>query len=319
MGAARTLLDRWILSRLDVAGRRRCAAALDAYDASARDAGDRGVRRRAVELVRPTQPAPLLEGRAGRRTSAPPTPPCTGAGRRRRACSRRSCRTWPRRCGRTWSRRSTPGAPDSVHLADFPERARAAPRRGARGRESPGARSVALGRTARAASGVRDPAAAAPRSRVKLPGGAGGFAADAGGGRGADRGGPRRAEREGARAASPTSRSMVERTLYPLLPVIGPRHGERGRARSWRRRAAGEWRLLDDGRVEVGGVTLAAGRVPAHRAGAAGPRGGRGGRPAGRARHAADAGAGGRGPGARGRASAADAAQGGRLRDQRPG
>ena len=64
--ASRTILDRWILSRLDgLIGEVR--AALDAYDADARRAGDRGLRRRAVQLVRASQPATLLEGRARRR------------------------------------------------------------------------------------------------------------------------------------------------------------------------------------------------------------------------------------------------------------
>ena len=50
---------------------------------------------------------------------------------------------------------------------------------------------------------------------------------------------------------------MVERTLYPLLPVIGPRRGSAvGAVMAGAR--SGDWRLLDDGRAEVGGVTLAA-------------------------------------------------------------
>jgi len=48
---------------------------------------------------------------------------------------------------------------------------------------------------------------------------------------------------------------MVERTLYPLLPVIGPRHG-RSVAAVMAGARAGDWRLLDDGRAEVGGITL---------------------------------------------------------------
>jgi isoleucyl-tRNA synthetase len=49
---------------------------------------------------------------------------------------------------------------------------------------------------------------------------------------------------------------MVERTLYPLLPVIGPRHGKAvGAVMSGAR--SGDWQLLDDGQVTVGGVTLA--------------------------------------------------------------
>jgi isoleucyl-tRNA synthetase len=49
---------------------------------------------------------------------------------------------------------------------------------------------------------------------------------------------------------------MVERTLYPLLPIVGPRHGKAvGAVMAGAR--SGEWQLLDDGRVEVGGVILA--------------------------------------------------------------
>ena len=49
---------------------------------------------------------------------------------------------------------------------------------------------------------------------------------------------------------------MVERTLYPLLPVIGPRHGGAVGAIMAGARG-GDWRLLPDGGAEVGGVTLA--------------------------------------------------------------
>jgi isoleucyl-tRNA synthetase len=49
---------------------------------------------------------------------------------------------------------------------------------------------------------------------------------------------------------------MVERTLFPLLPVIGPRRGsDVGAIMAGAR--SGNWRALDDGRVEVAGITLA--------------------------------------------------------------
>ena len=49
---------------------------------------------------------------------------------------------------------------------------------------------------------------------------------------------------------------MVERTLYPLLPVVGPRHGKAvGAVMAGAR--SGDWELRDDGTVSVGGVTLA--------------------------------------------------------------
>jgi isoleucyl-tRNA synthetase len=53
----------------------------------------------------------------------------------------------------------------------------------------------------------------------------------------------------------PDESEMVERTLYPLLPVIGPRHG-RAVAAVMAAARSGDWRLLDDGRVTVGGLTL---------------------------------------------------------------
>ena len=101
---------------------------------------------------------------------------------------------------------------------------------------------------------------------------------------------------------------MVERSLYPLLPVIGPRHGNdvgtiMAAARS------GDWRLLDDGGAEAGGVVAGTRRVRADRPRATRPRGRRGGRPAGSAGHRADARAAGGGPRSRGRAPAAGVAQ----------
>ena len=99
---------------------------------------------------------------------------------------------------------------------------------------------------------------------------------------------------------------MVERTLYPLLPVIGPRHGKAvGAVMAGAR--SGEWQLLDDGRVEVGGVTLAADEFqltararPGHEVAEEGDL-------LVALDTQLDAGAGGRGPGARGGPSAADA------------
>jgi isoleucyl-tRNA synthetase len=145
-------------------------------------------------------------------------------------------------------------APDSVHLASFP--AAVAGRRDTQleaGVEL-ARRVVGLGRTARAASGVRtrQPLRAV---RVKLPGSADGSFAG-----------------EGAVAAAlteqvldelnvkgleviPDESEMVERTLYPLLPVIGPRHG-RAVSTVMAGARSGDWQLLDDGRVTVGGVTL---------------------------------------------------------------
>jgi len=49
---------------------------------------------------------------------------------------------------------------------------------------------------------------------------------------------------------------LLERTLYALLPVIGPRHGaDVGRIMAAVR--SGDWSLTDDGGAVAGGVTLA--------------------------------------------------------------
>jgi isoleucyl-tRNA synthetase len=146
------------------------------------------------------------------------------------------------------------GAPDSVHLADFPE-----PRPGLRDAAVEASvdlarRVVALGRTARAGSSLRtrQPLAAV---RVKLPAAAGGrLSPDAA----VDE------ELSGqvldelnvkAFAALDDEAGMVERTLYPLLPVIGPRRGSAVGAIMAAARS-GSWQVLADGRVEAGGVIL---------------------------------------------------------------
>jgi isoleucyl-tRNA synthetase len=148
-----------------------------------------------------------------------------------------------------------PVAPDSVHLADFPHT-----REGMRDEALESAvelarRVVGLGRTARAASGVRtrQPLALA---RVKLPGAAAAALSD-------DRAVAAALTREvldelNVKALEVLSdeSEMVERTLYPLLPVVGPRHG-RGVGAIMAGARSGEWQLLDDGRVAVGGVELA--------------------------------------------------------------
>ena len=51
----------------------------------------------------------------------------------------------------------------------------------------------------------------------------------------------------------PDESEMVERTLYPLLPVIGPRHGSAVGAIMAGVRS-GDWQLNDDGTATVGGV-----------------------------------------------------------------
>ncbi|HET6379467.1 MAG TPA: isoleucine--tRNA ligase [candidate division Zixibacteria bacterium] len=146
-------------------------------------------------------------------------------------------------------------APDSVHLTDFPS-----PRpewRDAALEEAVALarRVVGAGRTARAASGVRtrQPLAAI---RVKLPASAGGaLSRDVAI---ADELREQILEELNVKALELLSdeSEMVERTLFPLLPVIGPRHGAAVRQIMAGARS-GDWRLRDDGTVEVGGVVLA--------------------------------------------------------------
>jgi isoleucyl-tRNA synthetase len=145
-------------------------------------------------------------------------------------------------------------APDSVHLAGFP-----APREGWRDEVVERSvdlarRVVALGRTARAASGLRT-RQPLPAVRVKLP--AATYGVVTSDGIDADLVEHVLEELNVKELAVLSDDSeMVERTLFPLLPVIGPRRGsEVGAIMAGAR--AGNWRQLDDGRVEVAGITLA--------------------------------------------------------------
>jgi isoleucyl-tRNA synthetase len=147
-----------------------------------------------------------------------------------------------------------PAAPDSVHLSDYPS---------SRGRRDAATdrsvalarRVVGLGRTARAASEIRT-RQPLRRLRVRLPASAAGALAS-----------------EPAVAAELESHirdelnvkelepitddaELVDRALYPLLPVIGPRHGQ-DVARILAAVRSGDWQLTDDGGAIAGGVTLA--------------------------------------------------------------
>ncbi|MGH2489437.1 MAG: class I tRNA ligase family protein, partial [Candidatus Limnocylindria bacterium] len=148
-----------------------------------------------------------------------------------------------------------PAAPDSVHLDDYPA---------AQGRADPAIdqsvalarRVVALGRTARAASDIRT-RQPLRRVRVRLPASArGGLAADAA--VSAELQSHVRDELNVKELELITDdASLVERTLYPLLPVIGPRHGK-DVAKIMAAARSGDWQLTDDGSAVAGGVRLAA-------------------------------------------------------------
>jgi isoleucyl-tRNA synthetase len=249
--AARTLLDRWILSRLDtLVGEVR--ERLDAYDAAAAcrametfvdELSNWYIRRNRRRFWKGELDADKAAAYATLHEVLV-------------TFTRLLAPIVPHLADTLWQNLVVSvdvAAVDSVHLADFPSpggRAdSAADRQMALAR-----RIVGLGRTARAASGlkVRQPVGAV---RVKLPA----------------RAGPALSENAAVASALideildelnakrleliSDESAMVERALYPLLPVIGPRHGRSvGAVMAGAR--AGDWRLLDDGRAEVGGVTL---------------------------------------------------------------
>ena len=149
-----------------------------------------------------------------------------------------------------------PARPDSVHLSDapapMPERVDAS----IEAAVSLARRTVTLGRAARSAAEIRtrQPLHAV---RVKLPQAArGAFSPDADV---ASELAAEVTEELNVRAVEliPDESEMVERSLYPLLPVVGPRHGKAVGAIMAGARS-GEWTLEGDGTVSVGGVTLRA-------------------------------------------------------------
>ncbi len=145
-----------------------------------------------------------------------------------------------------------PAAPDSVHLADYP--ATQAGRRDAALEEAvTRARAVAaLGHSARASSAVR---VRQPLGVLRVRRASGGSLAED----------PAVDAELTAQLLDelnvksleliPDASSLVERTLRPLLPVLGPRRGSAVGAIMAAARS-GAWEILPDGRVAAGGVTL---------------------------------------------------------------
>ncbi len=252
--AGRTLLDRWILSRLDaVVGEVR--AALDGYDAARAtrvieafvdDLSNWYVRRNRRRFWKGELDA---DKRAAYATLHEVLA----------TVSRLLAPFVPHLADALWGNLMVavdPAASDSVHLTDYPSQES--------GRRLPEVdagvalvrRIVALGRTARAASGLktRQPIATV---RVKLPVSVGGvLAADPAI---ADALQADLLDELNAKALEilTDASELVERTLYPLLPVIGPRHGSAVAAIMAGARA-GDWQLLPDGGATAGGVRLAA-------------------------------------------------------------
>ncbi|HET6744597.1 MAG TPA: isoleucine--tRNA ligase [Candidatus Limnocylindria bacterium] len=251
--AARTLLDRWILSRLD-ALTAEVREALDGFDAQR---ATRGIESFVDDLsnwyVRRNRRR-FWKGELDEDKRAA----YETLHRVLVDLARLMAPFVPHLADTLWQNLVTavqPEAPDSVHLADFPQVAVGRRDAALEASVDLARRVVGLGRTARSASELRtrQPLAAA---RVKLPAAAGG-----------------RLSADPATADALTDEvldelnvkelqvltdesEMVERTLYPLLRVLGPRHGK-DVATIMAGVRAGNWRMLDDGRAEAGGVTLA--------------------------------------------------------------
>ncbi|MEP6468875.1 MAG: class I tRNA ligase family protein, partial [Chloroflexota bacterium] len=252
-GASRTLLDRWILSRLDaLVG--EVGQALDGYDAQrATRAIEAFVDDLSNWYVRRNRRRFWKGELDDDKRSAYAT-----LHRVLVDLTRLLGPFVPHLADALWQNLVTevqPEASDSVHLADFPQ-----PQGGWRDEALEASvdlarRVVGLGRTARAASSLRtrQPLAVV---RLKLPASAAGrLSPDADVAAELTRDVLDELNVKALEVLSDES-EMVERTLYPLLPVIGPRHGQAVAAIMAGVRA-GTWRLLDDGRAEVGGVVLA--------------------------------------------------------------
>jgi isoleucyl-tRNA synthetase len=253
VAGARTLLDRWILSRLDglVAEVR---AALDGYDAAGATRAIEGfvdelsnwyVRRNRRRFWKGELDADKRAAFATlhrvlvdlARLLAPFVPHLADA-------------MWGNLVAAVDA-----SAPESVHLADFPEARSELRSPEVEASVALARRVVALGRTARAASGIRT-RQPLPAIRAKLPAAAAGkLSVDAA----VDAELVAEVLEElnvKALVVLDDESALVERTLFPLLPVIGPRRGnEVGAIMAGAR--SGAWRMLDDGRVDVAGITLA--------------------------------------------------------------
>ena len=249
-GAGRNLLDRWILSRLD-AVTDEVGGALDGYDALratrtieafVEDLSNWYVRRNRRRFWK----GELDEDKAAAyetlyevlatltRLLAPFVPHVADA-------------IWENLVAGV-----DEDAPDSVHLAVFPS-----PPGGRRDEALEAAvdrarRVVALGHAARSASEirVRQPL---PALRLRRSGG-GGLSED-----------PKVDRELTAQVLDelnvkrleliPDESALIERTLRPLLPVIGPRRGS-AVASIMAAARSGDWHQLEDGRVEAGGQML---------------------------------------------------------------
>ena len=96
--ASENLLDRWVLSELNLLVR-NVTQAMEELRRARRDPADRRLCGQRQQLVRAAQPAPLLGRRPGGAADA-----VRGAGDGGQAAGARRRRSWPRSCTRTWSR-----------------------------------------------------------------------------------------------------------------------------------------------------------------------------------------------------------------------
>ena len=249
--APRTLLDRWILSRLDtlVAGVR---GALDEYDAMTAtrliesfvdDLSNWYVRRNRRRFWK----GELDDDKRAAYASLHEV---------LTTLARLLAPILPHLADAMWENLVTTvdaDAPDSVHLADFPTPVSSRGDAAIEDAVELARRTVALGRTARSASGLRtrQPLRTA---RVRLPGRRTTFSDDPA--VEAELAGHVRDELNVRELEPiPDESEMVERSLYPLLPVIGPRHGKAvGAVMAGAR--SGNWHVNDNGTATVGDVTL---------------------------------------------------------------
>ncbi len=250
--AARSLLDRWILSRLDglVAEVRQ---ALDGYDAMRAS--------RAIESFVEALSSWYVRRNRRRFWKGELDDDKRAAYATLHEVLATQCRLLapivPHLADAMWENLVVAvdaGQPDSVHLTEMP-----AQQAGRRDLETEAAvdlarRIVALGRAARSASGVRtrQPLRSA---RVKLPAASRGAlspdsaVADELRTQISDELNVRNIEWIGDES------EMVERSLYPLLPVLGPRRGKAvGSIMAGAR--SGDWTANDDGTVTVAGISL---------------------------------------------------------------
>ena len=222
--------------------------------------------RRPVDLVpAPVAPA-VLAVRRPDATRTRRSRRCTRPSWRRPGCSRRSCRSSPSRSTGTSSRRSSPDAPDSVHLTRWPTAELAAHRDeglercdgGRPGGGGPGPDPAQQRRAqdpAAAGHGLDRPAGSRPGARRRA----------------ARSSSPTEINVKDGRSSSTTTRRSSSGGSSRCCPRSASASGRRSR-RSWPPPGRATSTFEADGSVTLGGVTLAPGRgrdpghaAPGHR------------------------------------------------------